>query len=52
MVLLVSFLKISERPCNSDLRKILTDLAALQSPNSIVRAANVRLTLQKLFVIK
>ncbi|XP_075868717.1 dual specificity protein kinase Ttk isoform X2 [Nelusetta ayraudi] len=29
-----------ERPCNSDLRKILTDLAALQSPNSIVRAAN------------
>lgn len=29
-----------ERPCNSDLRKILTDLAALQSPNSIIRAAN------------
>ncbi|XP_071758524.1 dual specificity protein kinase Ttk [Centroberyx gerrardi] len=29
-----------ENPCNSDLRKILTDLAALQSPNSIVRAAN------------
>ncbi|XP_070768366.1 dual specificity protein kinase Ttk [Enoplosus armatus] len=29
-----------ERPCNSDLQKILTDLAALQSPNSIIRAAN------------
>uniref|UniRef100_A0A8C4E0X2 Dual specificity protein kinase TTK n=1 Tax=Dicentrarchus labrax TaxID=13489 RepID=A0A8C4E0X2_DICLA len=29
-----------ERPCNSDLKKILTDLAALQSPNSIIRAAN------------
>ncbi|XP_020792807.2 dual specificity protein kinase Ttk isoform X2 [Boleophthalmus pectinirostris] len=29
-----------ERPCNRDLQKILTDLAALQSPNSIVRAAN------------
>ncbi|XP_061676567.1 dual specificity protein kinase Ttk isoform X2 [Syngnathoides biaculeatus] len=29
-----------ERPCNSDLKKILTDLAALQSPNTIVRAAN------------
>nr|XP_020452873.1 dual specificity protein kinase TTK isoform X2 [Monopterus albus] len=27
-------------PCNSDLKKILTDLVALQSPNSIVRAAN------------
>ncbi|XP_034553981.1 dual specificity protein kinase Ttk isoform X2 [Notolabrus celidotus] len=27
-------------PCNSDLKKILTDLAALQSPNSIIRAAN------------
>lgn len=30
----------SEWPCNGDLKKILTDLAALQSPNSIVRAAN------------
>ncbi|KAF7660444.1 hypothetical protein LDENG_00281880 [Lucifuga dentata] len=29
-----------ENPCNSDLKKILTDLAALQSPNSIIRAAN------------
>lgn len=29
-----------ERTCNSDLQKILNDLAALQSPNSIVRAAN------------
>ncbi|XP_041648585.1 dual specificity protein kinase Ttk [Cheilinus undulatus] len=29
-----------EAPCNSDLKKILTDLAALQSPNSIIRAAN------------
>lgn len=29
-----------ERPCNSDLQKILNDLAALQSPSSIVRAAN------------
>ncbi|XP_068616410.1 dual specificity protein kinase Ttk [Brachionichthys hirsutus] len=29
-----------EQPCNSDLKKILTDLAALQSPNSIIRAAN------------
>lgn len=29
-----------ERPSNSDLQKILTDLAALQSPNSIIRAAN------------
>uniref|UniRef100_UPI0037E942DE dual specificity protein kinase Ttk n=1 Tax=Semicossyphus pulcher TaxID=241346 RepID=UPI0037E942DE len=29
-----------ERPCNGDLQKILTDLAALQSPNSIIRAAN------------
>ncbi|XP_031730358.1 dual specificity protein kinase Ttk [Anarrhichthys ocellatus] len=29
-----------ERPSNRDLQKILTDLAALQSPNSIVRAAN------------
>ncbi|XP_076593747.1 dual specificity protein kinase Ttk [Chaetodon auriga] len=29
-----------DQPCNSDLKKILTDLAALQSPNSIVRAAN------------
>ncbi|XP_061631669.1 dual specificity protein kinase Ttk isoform X2 [Phyllopteryx taeniolatus] len=29
-----------ERPCNSDLKKILTDLAALQSPNTIIRAAN------------
>ncbi|XP_037533090.1 dual specificity protein kinase Ttk [Nematolebias whitei] len=27
-------------PSNSDLKRILTDLAALQSPNSIVRAAN------------
>uniref|UniRef100_A0A3Q3RJ43 Dual specificity protein kinase TTK n=1 Tax=Mastacembelus armatus TaxID=205130 RepID=A0A3Q3RJ43_9TELE len=26
--------------CNNDLKKILTDLAALQSPNSIIRAAN------------
>ncbi|XP_077383063.1 dual specificity protein kinase Ttk isoform X2 [Festucalex cinctus] len=26
--------------CNSDLKKILTDLAALQSPNTIIRAAN------------
>lgn len=33
---------VSERPSNSDLQKILTDLAALQSPNSIIRAANVR----------
>ncbi|XP_028281318.1 dual specificity protein kinase Ttk [Parambassis ranga] len=29
-----------EHPSNSDLKKILTDLAALQSPNSIIRAAN------------
>ncbi|XP_054477754.1 dual specificity protein kinase Ttk [Anoplopoma fimbria] len=29
-----------ECPSNSDLKRILTDLAALQSPNSIVRAAN------------
>ncbi|XP_068180187.1 dual specificity protein kinase Ttk [Antennarius striatus] len=29
-----------EPPCNNDLKKILTDLAALQSPNSIIRAAN------------
>uniref|UniRef100_A0A8D3CUG3 Ttk protein kinase n=1 Tax=Scophthalmus maximus TaxID=52904 RepID=A0A8D3CUG3_SCOMX len=29
-----------EGPCNSDLKRILTDLAALQSPNSIIRAAN------------
>ncbi|KAK2844184.1 hypothetical protein Q5P01_010843 [Channa striata] len=29
-----------DRPCNSDLQRILVDLAALQSPNSIVRAAN------------
>ncbi|XP_061574200.1 dual specificity protein kinase Ttk [Cololabis saira] len=29
-----------ENPSNSDLRRILTDLAALQSPNSIIRAAN------------
>ncbi|KAG7240613.1 hypothetical protein INR49_026668, partial [Caranx melampygus] len=29
-----------EAPSNSDLQKILTDLAALQSPNSIIRAAN------------
>ncbi|XP_028986173.1 dual specificity protein kinase Ttk isoform X2 [Betta splendens] len=29
-----------ERPSNRDLQKILTDLAALQSPNSIIRAAN------------
>ncbi|XP_054638825.1 dual specificity protein kinase Ttk [Dunckerocampus dactyliophorus] len=28
------------RQCNNDLKKILTDLAALQSPNSIIRAAN------------
>ncbi|XP_028326813.1 dual specificity protein kinase Ttk [Gouania willdenowi] len=28
------------RPSNNDLQKILTDLAALQSPNSILRAAN------------
>lgn len=27
-------------PSNTDLKKILTDLAALQSPNSIIRAAN------------
>ncbi|XP_008322007.1 dual specificity protein kinase Ttk [Cynoglossus semilaevis] len=30
----------SEPACNNDLKKILTDLAALQSPNSIIRAAN------------
>ncbi|XP_065814045.1 dual specificity protein kinase Ttk isoform X1 [Labrus bergylta] len=30
----------SEPQCNSDLQRILTDLAALQSPGSIVRAAN------------
>ncbi|XP_035019941.2 dual specificity protein kinase Ttk [Hippoglossus stenolepis] len=30
----------SEVTCNSDLKKILMDLAALQSPNSIIRAAN------------
>lgn len=41
---------VSEHPCNSDLKKILTDLAALQSPNSIIRAANVRFTLKKLFL--
>ncbi|XP_017268616.1 dual specificity protein kinase Ttk [Kryptolebias marmoratus] len=29
-----------EPPSNSDLKRILTDLAALQSPNSIIRAAN------------
>ncbi|XP_056142922.1 dual specificity protein kinase Ttk [Lampris incognitus] len=29
-----------EYPNNSDLKRILTDLAALQSPNSIIRAAN------------
>nr|XP_061800768.1 dual specificity protein kinase Ttk-like [Nerophis lumbriciformis] len=29
-----------KRQCNNDLKKILTDLAALQSPNSIIRAAN------------
>ncbi|XP_029360640.1 dual specificity protein kinase Ttk [Echeneis naucrates] len=29
-----------EAPSNSDLQRILTDLAALQSPNSIIRAAN------------
>ncbi|KAM3873603.1 dual specificity protein kinase Ttk [Diretmus argenteus] len=29
-----------EHPCNGDLKRILTDLAALQSPNSIIRAAN------------
>ncbi|XP_057690460.1 dual specificity protein kinase Ttk [Corythoichthys intestinalis] len=29
-----------ERRCNGDLQKILMDLAALQSPNTIVRAAN------------
>ncbi|XP_059195348.1 dual specificity protein kinase Ttk isoform X2 [Centropristis striata] len=29
-----------ECPSNKDLQKILTDLAALQSPNSIIRAAN------------
>ncbi|KAM4735436.1 dual specificity protein kinase Ttk isoform 2-T2 [Anableps anableps] len=29
-----------EHPTNSDLKRILTDLAALQSPNSIIRAAN------------
>ncbi|TNN02960.1 hypothetical protein fugu_010447 [Takifugu bimaculatus] len=27
-------------PCNGDLKKILTDLAALQSPNSLARAVN------------
>lgn len=32
---------VSVPPCNGDLKKILTDLAALQSPNSIIRAANV-----------
>ncbi|RVE62164.1 hypothetical protein OJAV_G00154430 [Oryzias javanicus] len=30
----------AERPSNGDLKRILTDLAALQSPNSIIRAAN------------
>ncbi|XP_074538712.1 dual specificity protein kinase Ttk [Halichoeres trimaculatus] len=30
----------AESPCNGDLQRILTDLAALQSPNSIIRAAN------------
>ncbi|XP_021177394.2 dual specificity protein kinase Ttk isoform X1 [Fundulus heteroclitus] len=29
-----------EHPSNSDLKRILTDLAALQSPNTIVRVAN------------
>ncbi|CAJ1061976.1 dual specificity protein kinase Ttk [Xyrichtys novacula] len=29
-----------EPTCNTDLKRILTDLAALQSPNSIIRAAN------------
>ncbi|PWA32380.1 hypothetical protein CCH79_00012037 [Gambusia affinis] len=29
-----------ERPSDNDLKRILTDLAALQSPNSIIRAAN------------
>lgn len=32
---------VSVPPTNGDLKKILTDLAALQSPNSIIRAANV-----------
>uniref|UniRef100_A0A8C8DKI2 Dual specificity protein kinase TTK n=1 Tax=Oryzias sinensis TaxID=183150 RepID=A0A8C8DKI2_9TELE len=32
----------AEHPSNGDLQRILTDLAALQSPNSIIRAANVR----------
>uniref|UniRef100_A0A8C2ZM61 Ttk protein kinase n=1 Tax=Cyclopterus lumpus TaxID=8103 RepID=A0A8C2ZM61_CYCLU len=35
---------VPECPSNRELQKILMDLAALQSPNSIVRAANVRST--------
>ncbi|KAM8846745.1 dual specificity protein kinase Ttk [Synchiropus picturatus] len=31
---------VSEPSCNKDLQRILVDLAALRSPNSIVRAAN------------
>lgn len=42
-----NFLNVSEAPSNRDLQKILTDLAALQSPNSIIRAANVRCTWEK-----
>uniref|UniRef100_A0A8D0AGF3 Ttk protein kinase n=1 Tax=Sander lucioperca TaxID=283035 RepID=A0A8D0AGF3_SANLU len=38
----------TECPSNGDLQKILNDLAALQSPNSIIRAANVRLPISQL----
>lgn len=42
----VSFCNISNffsavEPCNNDLKRILNELAALQSPNSIARAASV-----------
>ena len=37
---------------NTDLQRILTDLAALQSPNSIIRAANVRLTFCETFFLR
>ena len=31
----------AEKPCTDDLKRILTELAALQSPNSIARAVSV-----------
>ncbi|XP_051920618.1 dual specificity protein kinase Ttk isoform X2 [Hippocampus zosterae] len=35
-----TFSTASEHPYNCDLKKILTDLAAIQSPTSVIRAAN------------